>query len=130
MYSVPADLRYTSQHEWARLENDGRVRVGITDFAQQNLGDITFLELAEPGTAVQAGQPMGEIESPKVASDIYSPVTGRCAEVNRPVMDDPEIVNRDPYGEGWMILAEDVDRQTYEALLSPDEYRGQIDELG
>lgn len=128
MYSVPDDLRFTSEHEWAKLEGDGRVRVGITDFAQQNLGDITYVELAEPGTTVAAGEPMGEIESPKTASDIYSPVTGRCAKRNEALKDHPEIVNQDPYGEGWMIVVEDVDLLTFERLMSSQEYKAHTGE--
>lgn len=128
MYSVPADLRYTLQHEWARLEPDGRIRTGITDFAQKNLGDITYVELAEPGTDLRAGEALGEIESPKVASDIYSPVTGRCDEINSAVTTEPEIVNADPYGEGWMVVVADPDLASYEALLSPDQYQAHIGE--
>ncbi|MGH2675034.1 MAG: glycine cleavage system protein GcvH, partial [Actinomycetota bacterium] len=99
----PQELRYTSEHEWA-TEDDGRVRVGITDFAQDALGDVVYVDIPEEGTEVQAGEPFGEVESTKSVSDIYSPVTGRIVERNVALSETPELVNRDPYGEGWMVV--------------------------
>lgn len=127
MYSVPADLRYTADHEWARLEGGGVIRVGITDFAQQALGDIVYLELPAAGTPVQARQPMGEVESPKAVSDIFCPISGSCVESNPACRENPELVNQDPYGEGWLIVVEPSDPNEYESLMSPAEYQALIE---
>jgi len=127
MYSVPADLRYTSDHEWARLEPDGRVTVGITDFAQKNLGDIVYVQLPPVGSHLKAGEPMGEIESPKAVSDIYSPVSGSCSEANPLCRDRPEVVNEDPYGEGWLIVVEGIDSNAFAELMTPGDYQAIIE---
>lgn len=102
-----ADYRFTKTHEWV-LRDDGGARVGISDFAQAQLGDVIFLELPEPGVTLKAGERFGSIESVKAASDLYAPVGGRVAEVNGALSDAPEKVNSDPYGEGWMLRLEDV----------------------
>lgn len=99
---IPADLKYAASHEWARI-NGGEAVVGVTHFAQEQLGDITFIDLPAVGTKVQAGMEFGAIESVKAASDLYSPVTGEIVAVNEALADDPAAVNRDPYGEGWMV---------------------------
>lgn len=125
MSNIPADLRYSREHEWARLDEDGRVAVGITDYAQDQLGDVVFLDLPEIGTAVTAGEPMGEIESTKSVSDIYSPVSGEIIERNEETHQNPELVNQDPYGEGWMVLIDPEDPGEYEGLLTAEEY-GQL----
>lgn len=122
MSNVPGDLRYTREHEWARLDEDGRISVGITDYAQQQLGDIVYLKLPEVGDQVTGGEPLGEVESTKSVSDIYSPVSGSVAEVNVDCRDNPEAVNQDPYGEGWMVVIEPEDPAEYDGLLSPEEY--------
>ena len=101
----PEDLRYTTQHEWVRQE-DGVVRVGITDFAQDALGDVVYVDVPEVGTEVTAGQPFGEVESTKSVSDVYAPVTGTVVERNEGLLDSPQLVNEDPYGQGWMIAIE------------------------
>jgi glycine cleavage system H protein len=101
MAEVREGLRYTRTHEWVRVEGDVAV-VGVTDFAQSELGDITYLELPEPGTVVKQGESMGVIESVKAASDIYAPVSGEVVEVNRSVVDSPELVNKSPYDEAWL----------------------------
>lgn len=105
MAQVPDDRRYTSEHEWA-IEADGRILVGITDYAQDQLGDVVFVGLPEPGVEVTAGRPLGEVESTKSVSDVYSPVTGRVVEKNSEVEQSPELINSDPYGRGWLVAIE------------------------
>ena len=105
MSEIPDDRRYTKEHEWARTDGD-KVVVGITDYAQEQLGDVVFVGLPEAGSEVQAGQPMGEVESTKSVSDVYSPVSGKVVETNSGVADAPETINSDPYGEGWLVIIE------------------------
>jgi glycine cleavage system H protein len=121
---VPADRHYTSEHEWARAD-DGKVVVGITDYAQDQLGDIVYVGLPEPGTAVTMGAPLGEVESTKSVSDIYSPVTGTVVEKNAAVEQSPELVNSDPYGDGWLVAIEPA-TEPATGLLSADDYRALI----
>ncbi len=118
---VPSDRRYTREHEWAQ-ERDGHIVIGITEFAQDQLGDVVFVGLPEPGTEVQAGQPLGEVESTKSVSDVYSPVTGRIAEKNAEVEDNPELINSDPYGAGWLVSVE-ADTSALEGLMTADDYK-------
>ena len=120
MAEVPNDRRYTKDHEWAR-EEDGRVIVGITDYAQDQLGDVVFVGLPEPGTEVQAHQPLGEVESTKSVSDVYSPVSGKVLEKNPEVEQNPELVNDDPYGRGWLVTIE-ASFEGASGLLSAEEY--------
>jgi len=120
--NVPDDRRYTQDHEWARLD-DGRVRIGITDFAQDALGDVVFVQLPEPGAAVEAGAALGEVESTKSVSDIYAPISGTVVEVNAELSDAPQRLNEDPYGEGWICLIEPSDASALDALLDADGYR-------
>ena len=124
----PTDLRYTREHEWAVLEEGGRVRVGITDFAQDALGDVVYVEIPEEGTEVRGGEPFGEVESTKSVSDVYSPVSGRIAERNGALADNPELVNQDPYGEGWMVVIEASDASDVESLMDADAYRRMVEE--
>jgi glycine cleavage system H protein len=126
MAQVPDDRRYTSEHEWARSEGS-RVTVGITDYAQDQLGDIVFVSLPEPGSAVRAGQPLGEVESTKSVSDIYSPVTGTVVDRNPELEGSPELINDDPYGRGWLVVIEAEGEQEGE-LLDAGRYRRLIDE--
>lgn len=121
----PSDLQFTNTHEWIKVENDIAL-VGITHFAQEQLGDITFVELPEVGAMVEEGEEMGSIESVKAASELYSPVTGEVIEVNTDLEDAPERVNDDPYGEGWLIRVR-ITQDPLEAL-SPDEYEELIAE--
>ncbi len=100
---IPDDLRYTAEHEWLATTESGTVRIGITQFAQDALGDIVYVDLPEPGTAVQAGESLGEVESTKSVSEIYAPVSGTIAARNEALGDQPELINTDPYGEGWMV---------------------------
>jgi glycine cleavage system H protein len=118
----PEDLKYTEQHEWARLE-DGRVRVGITDYAQDALGDVVYVDTPDVGTEVTAGQPFGEVESTKSVSDVYAPMTGTVVEVNALLVDAPDLVNQEPYGQGWMIVIEPSDAASFEALWDAAQYR-------
>ena len=120
--NIPEDLRYTSDHEWARLES-GRVRIGITDYAQDALGDVVYVELPTPGAAAVAGEPLCELESTKSVSDVYAPVDGTVVEVNSELADMPQRVNEDPYGEGWICVMEPSSPNPLEALLDPEAYR-------
>lgn len=120
--SVPPDLRYTAEHEWVQAVEDGRVRVGITDFAQAQLGDVVYVELPKVGAKLSAMQPFGVVESVKAASDLYSPLTGTVVAVNAALADAPEVVNADPYGQGWMLVLEPGDAAELDALLTADAY--------
>lgn len=126
MGEVPNDRRYTSEHEWARSEGQ-RVTVGITDYAQDQLGDIVFVSLPEPGATVEAGQPLGEVESTKSVSDIYSPVSGTVVDRNGALEGTPELINEDPYGRGWLVVIE-ADADQGNELLDADRYKQLIDE--
>ncbi len=121
---VPDDLSYSSDHEWVRVDG-GRSRVGITDYAQDALGDVVFVELPEVGASVTAGEAIAEVESTKSVSDIYAPVTGTVVEVNAELADAPERLNEDPYGEGWLFVIETADGETQ--LLDAAAYRALID---
>lgn len=127
-YNLPESLRYTKDDEWVRAEDDGQFRIGVTDYAQQQLGDVVFVELPEPGATYEAGQPFGVIESVKAVSDLFSPVDIRIVEVNGQLEDAPETVNADCYGEGWLIVVEPNSAAEVEALLDADGYRKTIDE--
>ncbi|MGH2678086.1 MAG: glycine cleavage system protein GcvH [Actinomycetota bacterium] len=126
----PNELKYTSEHEWVSTEDDNRVRLGITDFAQDALGDVVFVDLPEEGTEVKAGEPFGEVESTKSVSDIYCPVTGRIVERNGLLGETPELVNRDPYGEGWMVVVEATDPSEVDRLMDASGYRQMVEEAG
>jgi glycine cleavage system H protein len=117
----PEDLRYTDQHEWARADG-GRVTVGITDYAQDALGDVVYVDLPATGTKVEAGQPFGEVESTKSVSDLYAPVSGTIVERNEGLESSPELVNADPYGDGWMVVIEADDPSAVDELLDADAY--------
>ena len=123
---VPEDLRYTKEHEWARTEQDGRVRVGITDFAQDALGDVVYVDLPEPGTQVSAGQAFGEVESTKSVSDVYAPVSGTIVERNGALEEHPELVNQQPYGDGWLVAVEATDPSELQLLLDETGYREHV----
>ena len=125
MTDVPGDRQYTKDHEWAQSK-DGRVVVGITHYAQDQLGDVVFVGLPEPGAEVTAGEPLGEVESTKSVSDVYSPVTGKVLEKNADVEQTPELVNTDPYGGGWLVSIEPSEDAS--EMLSADEYRAFIEE--
>ena len=126
----PQELKYTSEHEWVSTEEGNRVRVGITDFAQDALGDVVYVDLPEEGTDVTAGQPFGEVESTKSVSDIYSPVSGRIVERNGLLGETPDLVNRDPYGEGWMVVVDATDPSEVDRLMDAGGYRQMVEEAG
>ncbi|HVB06203.1 MAG TPA: glycine cleavage system protein GcvH [Acidimicrobiales bacterium] len=119
---IPDDLRYSTDHEWTR-EEGGRVRVGITDFAQEALGDVVFVELPTVGAEVAAGAALAEVESTKSVSEVYAPVAGRVVEVNSALAEHPETMNADPYGEGWVCVLEGADAAALAALLDAHAYR-------
>jgi glycine cleavage system H protein len=123
----PEDVRYTKEHEWARAEG-GRVRVGITDFAQDALGDVVYVDLPEVGAAVEADQPFAEVESTKSVSDVYSPLAGTVVERNPLVDDRPELVNEQPYGDGWLVVLEPADPDAVAHLLDAEAYRTFVSE--
>ncbi|MDP8955389.1 MAG: glycine cleavage system protein GcvH [Actinomycetota bacterium] len=120
--NYPDDLKYTEQHEWARLDGN-RVWVGITDFAQDALGDVVYVDIPEVGTEVKAGEPFGEVESTKSVSDVYAPISGTVTARNDALVDSPELVNQDPYGDGWMIVIDSTDTSELDRLLSASAYR-------
>jgi len=119
---IPDGLRYTAEHEWV-APGAGAVRVGITDFAQDALGDIVYVQLPEPGSAVQAGQSLGEVESTKSVSEIYAPVSGKVATRNERLGEEPELINTDPYGDGWLVEIEPESATAIDELLDADGYR-------
>ena len=124
--NVPEDLRYSTDHEWARLDGS-TVRIGITDYAQDALGDVVYIELPEIGTAVTAGESFSEIESTKSVSEIYAPLDGAVVEVNAELADAPQKVNEDPYGEGWICVIEVAEVSAYGQLLDATGYRNHVD---
>ena len=121
---IPNDLLYTIEHEWVRLKNN-RATVGVTDFAQGQLGDVVFVELPIEGTELAKESTFGVVESVKTVSDIYAPVTGKVVAVNKNLESQPELVNSDPYGQGWMIEIEFSNSSPEQSLLSADQYREQ-----
>jgi glycine cleavage system H protein len=125
----PDDLRYTKEHEWVRDEGSGRMRVGITDYAQDALGDVVYVDVPEVGTAVTASQPFSEVESTKSVSDVYSPVTGTVRERNQLLEDRPELVNQAPYGDGWLVVIEVGDAGQPGELMDANAYRSYVDQV-
>lgn len=123
--NIPKNLKYTKEHEWTQVEGD-QVTVGITDYAQQKLGDIVYVELPSVDSEVTASAPFGTIESVKAASDLYAPVTGKVVGIHEELMDDPKPINQDPYGEGWMIRVEAP--EGLDQLLSAEGYEKWVDE--
>lgn len=117
----PEDLRYTEQHEWVRIDGN-RITVGITDYAQEALGDVVYVDLPSAGTTVDADQPFGEVESTKSVSDLFAPVAGSVIERNTALESNPELVNSDPYGEGWMVVLEVADPSSLDGLLTAEAY--------
>ena len=124
-FDVPDDCRYLESHEWVRTD-DATARVGITDFAQDELGDVVFVELPEEGADISSGDAFGVVESIKAVSDIYAPVSGTVTAINEALFDQPELVNEDPFGEGWMLEVELAAERELDDLLVPDAYRDQI----
>ncbi len=125
---VPSELKYTKSHEWVRLEGDGVAAVGITDHAQELLGDLVFVELPEVGVELGAGAECAVVESVKAASDVYSPLAGEVTEANADLADTPELVNQDPYGDGWIMRLSLADPAAAEALLDAQAYEATLDD--
>jgi glycine cleavage system H protein len=129
MTELPGDLMYTNEHEWLRREDDGSVTVGITDHAQNALGDLVYVELPEIDQELDAEGEMAVVESVKAASDVYSPISGTVMAVNQALSDDPEKINADPYGDGWIVRIRPEGEFDEGDLLTPDEYQAVLDEL-
>jgi glycine cleavage system H protein len=125
----PDDLKYTAEHEWVRTpgETEASVRIGITDYAQDALGDIVFVSLPEVGTDVEAGSPVGELESTKSVSDVYAPLTGKVVARNDSLESSPELVNADPYGEGWLFEMEPADGSAVDGLMDASAYQASVE---
>lgn len=126
MSNIPADLRYAKSHEWLRVSPDGTAVVGITDYAQNSLGDITFIQLPKVGAALKAGETFGVVESVKAASDVYAPVSGTVLEINKALESNPEKVNASPYADGWMLKLKLSDPTGVSSLLSASDYTASI----
>ena len=129
MSDLPGDLLYTREHEWLRKEDDGSVTVGITDHAQAALGDLVYVELPEIDQDVELNGEMAVVESVKAASDVYAPIEGVVVAVNDALADDPELINSDPYGDGWIVRLKPADGADDAELMSPDAYQALLDEL-
>lgn len=125
--NTPKELRYSEEHEWVRVEGD-KVRIGITDFAQSELGDIVFVELPEVGTEITANEPFGSVESVKTVSELYAPISGKVVEVNEALNDNPEYVNESPYEKAWMIVVEPSDMSEIDNLLTAEQYEAMVKE--
>ena len=128
MSDLPGDLMYTSEHEWLRREDDGSVTVGITDHAQSALGDLVYVELPEVDAELDSGGDMAVVESVKAASDVYAPISGTVLAVNEELSDDPEKINADPYGDGWIVRLQPSEAIDEGALLAPNDYQSLLDE--
>ncbi|WP_409251888.1 glycine cleavage system protein GcvH [Bacillus sp. SCS-153A] len=125
--STPKELRYSEEHEWVKVEGE-KVRIGITDFAQSELGDIVFVELPEVGDEINAGEPFGSVESVKTVSELYAPVSGKVVEVNTELDDSPEFVNESPYENAWMVTVELTDASEVDKLMTSEQYDEMINE--
>lgn len=126
MSNIPSDLKYVASHEWLKLEADGIITVGITDHAQDLLGDVVFVELPEVGTAVEADQEIAVVESVKAASDVYAPISGEIVATNDELVDSPELANEDPYGKAWFFKIKPENASDYDSLMSADEYESSL----
>jgi len=128
MNEIPGDLKFLKSHEWARVEGDGKVTIGISDHAQGLLGDLVYVELPNVGDRVEAGTAVAVVESVKAASDVYAPVTGKVVEVNAALADKPETINEDAYGDGWIYVVEAEEPEQLNELLDPDAYAELLEE--
>jgi len=126
MSNVPSELKYVASHEWLRMEDDGTITVGITDHAQEALGDIVYVELPDVGDTVAVDDEVAVVESVKAASDVYAPITGEIVAINEALEDDPEVINTDPYGEGWMYRIKPDNADDFDSLLSAEEYQADL----
>ena len=130
MSEIPGDLKFLKSHEWARVEDSGRITVGISEHAQGLLGDLVYVELPNVGDTVEQGNAAAVVESVKAASDVYSPVSGKVVEVNAALSDKPETINEDAYGEGWIFVVEASEPDQVKELLSPDDYAQLLEDEG
>ncbi len=130
MSEIPGDLKFLKSHEWARVEDSGRITVGISDHAQGLLGDLVYVELPNVGDSLEQGAAAAVVESVKAASDVYSPVSGKVLEVNSALSDKPETINEDAYGEGWLYVIEPSEPDQFNDLLSPDDYADLLEQEG
>jgi glycine cleavage system H protein len=128
MSEIPGDLKFMKSHEWARVEGDGKVTIGISDHAQGLLGDLVYVELPNVGDRVEAGNACAVVESVKAASDVYAPITGKVVEVNAALADKPETINEDAYGDGWIFVLEAEEPEQLNELLGPDDYAELLEE--
>ena len=126
MSNIPAELKYVASHEWLRLEDDGTITVGITEHAQDLLGDVVFVELPDGGANITVDEEITVVESVKAASDVYAPISGEVISVNESLEDEPEVINSDPYGEGWLYKMKATNLEDYEGLLSAEEYESEL----
>ncbi|WP_169392864.1 MULTISPECIES: glycine cleavage system protein GcvH [Psychrobacter] len=126
MSNIPADLKYVASHEWLRLEDDGTITVGITDHAQDLLGDVVFVDLPDVGDNISVDEEIAVVESVKAASDVFAPISGEVIAINESLEDDPEIINSDPYGDGWFFKMKPENMADFEALMSADEYQNEL----
>lgn len=126
MSNIPSELKYVASHEWLKLEDDGIITVGITDHAQDLLGDVVYVELPEVGTQVDADQEIAVVESVKAASDVYAPIAGEIVEINDELVDSPELANEDPYGKAWFFKVKPANPADYDSLMSADEYESSL----
>lgn len=126
MSNIPANLKYVASHEWLKLEDDGIITVGITDHAQDLLGDVVFVELPEVGRTVSADEEIAVVESVKAASDVYTPIAGEIIEINDELVDSPELANEDPYGKAWFFKIKPTNVTDYDDLLSAEEYQSAL----
>ncbi|KDN25676.1 glycine cleavage system protein H [Moraxella bovoculi 237] len=126
MSNIPSELKYVASHEWLRLESDGTITVGITDHAQDLLGDVVFVELPEVGAVVEADQEIAVVESVKAASDVYAPIAGEIVEINDELVDAPELANEDPYGKSWFFKIKPANPADYDGLMTADEYESSL----
>ncbi len=125
--NIPEELKYTTQHQWLRVEGDGSATIGITDFAQEELGEIVYVDRPAVGDSIEKDTPFGEVESNKTSSDVYAPCSGQIVEVNGVLDEDPGRLNSDPYGEGWIIKIRALEPGEFQGLLSSTEYRGVVE---
>lgn len=126
MSNIPADLKYVASHEWLRREADGTITVGITDHAQDLLGDVVYVELPEVGSIVEADQEIAVVESVKAASDVYAPISGEIVEINEELVDNPEWTNEEPYGKAWFFKVKPTNPADYDGLMSAEEYESSL----
>ncbi|WP_347548928.1 glycine cleavage system protein GcvH [Pseudalkalibacillus hwajinpoensis] len=126
--NLPKDFRYSEEHEWVQVQEDGNVRIGITDFAQSELGDIVFVELPEEGDKIESDEPFGSVESVKTVSELYAPISGKVLSVNEELEDSPEFVNDSPYEKAWMVVVEPSEPSQIEELMTPEAYEKMVSE--